>query len=86
MNIGKQCKVNREQLGLTVEEFSHSINIDSKLYEKFENGKYIFPNDIMKIIFKTLYIEKEDVFELEREYDDITKISLKVIKECEAGE
>jgi len=86
MEIYEICKENREKLGLTIDEFSHSINIDSKCYEKFEKGEYVFSKDIMKVIFSCLYVEKEDFEILDFTNDEITNISLKVIRECEKGE
>lgn len=85
MQIYEICRENREMLGLTIEEFASSINIDCKLYSDFEEGKYLFPNDVMKIIVKCLYVDRED---LNREYieDDITRISMRVIEECEKSE
>lgn len=85
MQIYEICKENRIMLGLTIKEFAESIDIDCDLYERFEKGDYLFSNEIMKIIIKCLYVEKED---LNKEYieDDITRISMKVIEECEKSE
>ena len=85
MQIYEICKENRLILGLTIEEFAESIGVDCNLYKKFENGKYLFSNDIMKIIVKCLYVDKED---LDKDFieDDITRISMKVIEECEKSE
>ena len=85
MQIHEICKENRKMLGLTIKEFAESINVDCKLYDDFESGKYLFSNDVMKIIIKCLYIDRED---LDREYidDDITRVSMRVIEECEKSE
>lgn len=85
MQIYEICKENRLMLGLTIEEFAESIDIDCNLYEQFEHGKYLFSNDIMKIIVKCLYVDKEDLNK-ELIEDDITRISMKVIEECEKSE
>ena len=93
MEIYEICKNNREQLGLTILEFCKSINIDVEVYKKFEKGEYIFSKDIMKIILSILYVDysefkNEDIYDEidDEEIRDITKISLKVIEECEKGE
>lgn len=85
MLINEICREHREMLGLTLTEFSRSVNVDVSLYEQFEKGKYMFSNDIMKLIVKSLYVEKEDLMEDDID-DEITRISLKVIEECEKGE
>lgn len=85
MQVHELCKENRKMLGLTTREFAESIDVDFRLYEKFENGDFLFSNDIMKRIVTGLYIDKED---LNKEFieDDITRISMKVIEECEKSE
>lgn len=85
MQIHEICKENRKMLELTIKEFAESIDVDPKLYEKFEDGQFLFSNDIMRRIVSSLYVDKEDLNE-EFFEDDITRISMKVIKECEKSE
>ena len=85
MQIHVVCKENRKMLELTIEEFAESIDVDPKLYKKFEDGEFLFSNDIMKRIVSSLYIDKEDLYK-EFIEDDITRISMKVIEECEKSE
>lgn len=85
MQIHEVCKENRKMLELTIEEFAESIDVDPKLYKKFEDGEFLFSNDIMKRIVSSLYIDKEDLYK-EFIEDDITRISMKVIEECEKSE
>ena len=87
MKINDVCKYNRELLGLTIEEFAMSININVKEYEDFENGIFLFDKEILKRIVSSLYIEKEDlIVDNNKDKDFFTSISLNVIEECEKGE
>jgi hypothetical protein len=47
MQIYEICKENRRMLELTIEEFAESIDVDPKLYKKFEDGEFLFSNDII---------------------------------------
>ena len=82
MKINEICKKNREILGLTVNEFAMSMNLDANLYNKFEKGKYLFSKEILKEILCNLYVEKEDLLEVDID-DDILNISMKAINICE---
>lgn len=82
MLINELCKKNRIILDLTIEEFALSMGVDSNLYRKFEEGIYAFPNEIMRAIINSLYIEKEDLLEAESD-DEILNISMKAIEACE---
>ena len=82
MLINELCKKNRLILDLTIEEFALSMGLDSNLYRKFEEGIYVFSNEIMRAIINSLYIEKEDLLKAESD-DEILNISMKAIEACE---
>lgn len=86
MTIYDLCKSNRKKLDLSIEEFCECVDLNANEYKLFEEGKFIFDNDKLKRIIKSLYIEREDLLSNKENIDSITSISLKVIEELEKGE
>lgn len=51
MSIGKNIKVRREELGISLKEFSQKVGISTKTLEKYENGDIlVIPINNMKKI------------------------------------
>lgn len=51
MSIGKNIKIRREELGISLKEFSQKVGISTKTLEKYENGDIlVIPMNNMKKI------------------------------------
>ena len=87
--IGEIFKEKREEIGITVEEASFDLKIDSVLLDNLEDGNdKVFKDilevqDVIKAYAKYLGLDPEEILENYQEYlfNKTSKISLEDIKE-----
>ena len=87
--IGEIFKEKREEIGITVEEASFDLKIDSVLLDNLEDGNdKVFKDilevqDVIKSYAKYLGLDPEEILESYQEYlfNKTSKISLEDIKE-----
>ena len=86
------CIKNRKILELSIDDVADILNVDKSKYEAFEQGKYIFDNDVLKKIVKLYCINKNDIMDYSNLYDlsdvpsNILDISKDIVNSIESGE
>lgn len=86
------CIKNRKILGLSIDDVSDILGVSKNQYKQFEEGKYMFEEDMLKKIIKLYCINKNDLKDYSSLYDlndvpsEILDITKDIINSIESGD